>query len=242
MTACGVDGHGLGRLGPRWPPLVAPAAAAEIVLGMAAPLLAAVATGAHRRAHVPREPGRAAAGHAQGVRREGGVLHDLVVAMLKGLELQPAPFVVSFVGVFRRLVWRAGGALRAPVSRACARRPVTGSPPSCPNRPSARRTLDAGKVIIDHVSNSSPDHPLIHLPPVFGIDMSVSKHVFMLWLVAALVFVVVTALVRRYLTQPTLVPTGHDERRSRPSSSSSATTSCGRTSARSACSAGRRCC
>ena len=69
-------------------------------------------------------------------------------------------------------------------------------------------TLDIGKVIIDHVSNSSPEHPLIHLPPIFGIDMSVSKHVFMLWLVAALIFIVVTALVRRYMAQPKMVPTG----------------------------------
>ena len=72
----------------------------------------------------------------------------------------------------------------------------------------AQQTFDAGKVIIEHVSNSSPDHPLIHLPPIFGIDMSVSKHVFMLWLVAALIFIVVTALVRRYLAQPKMVPTG----------------------------------
>ena len=40
--------------------------------------------------------------------------------------------------------------------------------------------------IIGHVANSPPDHPLIHLPAVFGIDLSVSKHVFMLWVVAAI--------------------------------------------------------
>ena len=72
----------------------------------------------------------------------------------------------------------------------------------------APETLNVGKVIIEHVSNSSPDHPLIHLPPIFGIDMSISKHVFMLWLVAALIFIVATALVRRYLAQPKMVPTG----------------------------------
>ena len=54
--------------------------------------------------------------------------------------------------------------------------------------------FNAGKVIIEHVSNSGLDHPLIHLPKVFGIDFSVTKHVFMLWLVAALVFVIVTAV------------------------------------------------
>jgi F-type H+-transporting ATPase subunit a len=62
--------------------------------------------------------------------------------------------------------------------------------------------------IIGHVANSSPDHPLIHLPPIFGIDLSVSKHVLMLWVVAALLFLVVTTLVRRYVRQPRLVPTG----------------------------------
>jgi F-type H+-transporting ATPase subunit a len=77
-----------------------------------------------------------------------------------------------------------------------------------PQQPPPPETLDIGKVIIDHVSNSSPDHPLIHLPPVFGIDLSVSKHVFMLWLVAGLIFIVVTTLVRRYLAQPKMVPTG----------------------------------
>ena len=39
---------------------------------------------------------------------------------------------------------------------------------------------------------ASLDHPLIHLPTIVGIDFSVTKHVFMLWLVAAFVFVVVT--------------------------------------------------
>jgi F-type H+-transporting ATPase subunit a len=68
--------------------------------------------------------------------------------------------------------------------------------------------FNAGETIIGHVSNSSLDHPLIHLPPVFGIDMSVTKHVFMLWVVAALLFVVITALVRTYLKRDKMVPTG----------------------------------
>ena len=68
--------------------------------------------------------------------------------------------------------------------------------------------FNAGEVIIEHVSNSSIDHPLIHLPTIFGIDFSVTKHVFMLWVVAALVFVIITATVRRYLRQDRLVPTG----------------------------------
>src|SRR6185295_16251022 len=68
--------------------------------------------------------------------------------------------------------------------------------------------FDAGEVIIHHVANSSIDEPLIHLPRVMGIDFSVTKHVRMLWLVAATVFVVVTWIVRRYLRQDRLVPTG----------------------------------
>jgi F-type H+-transporting ATPase subunit a len=72
----------------------------------------------------------------------------------------------------------------------------------------AAEGFNAGEVIIEHVSNSPIDHPLIHLPRVFGIDFSVTKHVFMLWLVAAIVFVVVTLTVRRYLRQDRLVPSG----------------------------------
>jgi F-type H+-transporting ATPase subunit a len=72
----------------------------------------------------------------------------------------------------------------------------------------AGETFNAGETIIEHVSNSPIDHPLIHLPKVFGIDFSVTKHVFMLWLVAALVFLAVTTIVRRYLKSGRQVPTG----------------------------------
>jgi F-type H+-transporting ATPase subunit a len=72
----------------------------------------------------------------------------------------------------------------------------------------AGETFNAGETIIEHVSNSPIDHPLIHLPKVFGIDFSVTKHVFMLWLVATLVFLVVTTIVRRYLRSGRQVPTG----------------------------------
>ena len=68
--------------------------------------------------------------------------------------------------------------------------------------------FNAGETIIEHVSNSSLDHPLIHLPTVLGINFSVTKHVFMLWLVAATVFVVVTWTIRRYLKQGALIPHG----------------------------------
>src|SRR3954469_18269174 len=68
--------------------------------------------------------------------------------------------------------------------------------------------FNAGEVIIEHVSNSSVDHALLHLPKILGIDFSVTKHVLMLWLVAAFVFVVVTLTVRTYLKKDRLVPSG----------------------------------
>src|SRR5690606_40891986 len=74
--------------------------------------------------------------------------------------------------------------------------------------PAPAEGFDAGELIIGHVANSPIDHPLIHLPPIFGIDFSVTKHVFMLWVVAALLFLVVTSLVRRYLKGGGLVPSG----------------------------------
>jgi F-type H+-transporting ATPase subunit a len=68
--------------------------------------------------------------------------------------------------------------------------------------------FDVGETILGHVSNSGLDHPLIHLPKVFGIDLSITKHVLMLWLVAVAVFVIITWVVRRYLRQERLVPSG----------------------------------
>src|SRR3954462_11992130 len=68
--------------------------------------------------------------------------------------------------------------------------------------------FDAGETIIHHVANSSLDEPLIHLPKVMGIDLSITKHVMMLWVVAVLLFVIVTWAVRRYLKQDRLVPSG----------------------------------
>jgi F-type H+-transporting ATPase subunit a len=61
--------------------------------------------------------------------------------------------------------------------------------------------FNAGETIIGHVANSSHEHALIHLPKVMGIDFSVTKHVLMLWLVAAAIFILVTAMVRRYLRE-----------------------------------------
>jgi F-type H+-transporting ATPase subunit a len=71
---------------------------------------------------------------------------------------------------------------------------------------SAAQGFDAGEVIVEHVSNTSHEHPLIHLPKVLGIDMSVTKHVLMLWVVAGVLFIVITAIVRRYARQDQTVP------------------------------------
>jgi F-type H+-transporting ATPase subunit a len=72
----------------------------------------------------------------------------------------------------------------------------------------AAEGFNAGETIIEHVANSSVDHPLIHLPKIFGVDMSVTKHVLMLWIVATLLFAVVTWIVRRYVRQERLIPSG----------------------------------
>ena len=68
--------------------------------------------------------------------------------------------------------------------------------------------FDAGEVILQHVSNSSIDHPIIHLPTIFGIDFSVTKHVLMLWIVASIVFISVTWAVRKYIRKEDPVPSG----------------------------------
>jgi F-type H+-transporting ATPase subunit a len=72
----------------------------------------------------------------------------------------------------------------------------------------ATEKFNAGETIIGHVSNSSHDHPLIHLPTIGGVDLSVTKHVFMLWVVAVLLFVIITWAVRRYLRQERPLPSG----------------------------------
>ncbi len=58
--------------------------------------------------------------------------------------------------------------------------------------------FNAGETILHHIANSA-DHPVLPLPEVLGIDFSVTKHVFMLWLVAGVVFAVTTWIVRRHL-------------------------------------------
>ena len=54
----------------------------------------------------------------------------------------------------------------------------------------AAGAFNPGEVILGHVSNGP--HPLIHLPTIYGVDFSVTKHVLMLWIVAAIVFFVIT--------------------------------------------------
>ena len=65
-----------------------------------------------------------------------------------------------------------------------------------------------GDNIIHHVSNSSLDHPFIQLPHIFSIDLSVTKHVFMLWIVAVLVACSVIIPIRKYLQQDKPQPKG----------------------------------
>jgi F-type H+-transporting ATPase subunit a len=72
----------------------------------------------------------------------------------------------------------------------------------------APEKFNVGEAILEHVSNSSIDEPLIHLPKIWIFDFSVTKHVFMLWLVAFLVFTIVTLIVRRHLKRGGLVPAG----------------------------------
>jgi len=74
-------------------------------------------------------------------------------------------------------------------------------------RAGAEAKFDAGKTIIEHVSNAR-EHPILHLPTILGIDFSITKHVMMLWLVAAFVFIVATVAIRRYLKQDELLPSG----------------------------------
>jgi F-type H+-transporting ATPase subunit a len=66
----------------------------------------------------------------------------------------------------------------------------------------AKKGLD----FVGHVANG--EHALFHIPPIFGIDFSVTKHVLMLLLVAIGVFLIVTGAVRSYLRSGRQVPSG----------------------------------
>ena len=43
-------------------------------------------------------------------------------------------------------------------------------------REAAEKGPNIGQTIVEHVSNSSLDHPLIHLPKVFGIGICLLTH------------------------------------------------------------------
>ncbi|MEE9167359.1 MAG: F0F1 ATP synthase subunit A [Candidatus Neomarinimicrobiota bacterium] len=60
-------------------------------------------------------------------------------------------------------------------------------------------------MILDHVSNSDP---ILKLPTVFGINLSITKHVIMLWVAAVTVFTVFYLASRRYRKEKLPVPTG----------------------------------
>lgn len=68
--------------------------------------------------------------------------------------------------------------------------------------------FDAGEIIIQHVANTAVDHPIIELPTLWGVNFSVTKHVLILWLLAAFLFTVITWTVQRYLNQERPVPRG----------------------------------
>ena len=65
-----------------------------------------------------------------------------------------------------------------------------------------------GPNIIHHVSNSDIAHPIIKFPKVFGIDISVTKHVIMLWIAFLLVSALVIIPTRVFLRSGRKVPSG----------------------------------
>ena len=67
-------------------------------------------------------------------------------------------------------------------------------------------TQQVADYIIGHVSNSDQAHPILQLPSIFGIDMSVTKHVMMLWIVATVVSLSIIVPIRKFLRQTTYNP------------------------------------
>jgi len=64
---------------------------------------------------------------------------------------------------------------------------------------------EIGPMILHHVSNSDP---IVQLPSLFGINMSITKHVIMLWVAAAIVFIVFYLATRRYRKEGMFIPRG----------------------------------
>ena len=67
---------------------------------------------------------------------------------------------------------------------------------------------NVGPNIIHHVSNSDISHPILHFPKILGFDLSVTKHVLMLWIVSFVVLISIIIPVRRFLKSKKDVPTG----------------------------------
>ena len=65
-----------------------------------------------------------------------------------------------------------------------------------------------GDNIIHHVSNSDIDHPIVHLPHLLNIDMSITKHVLMLWIVVFSVGLFVILPVQQFIKQKKMIPSG----------------------------------
>src|SRR5262245_66284135 len=80
--------------------LVVPSAAAEILLGMAAPLLAVVGTAGLAAQTFQSNPAQLLPVMLKAFIAKAVFFVTWVIAMLKGFELQPAPFVISFVAYF----------------------------------------------------------------------------------------------------------------------------------------------
>ena len=79
---------------------VAPAAAAEIVLGMAAPLLAVVATSVLAERTFLANPSMLLPVMLKALIAKAVFFTTYLVTMLKGVELRPEPFAISFVVYF----------------------------------------------------------------------------------------------------------------------------------------------
>lgn len=86
------------------------------------------------------------------------------------------------------------------------------SAPSATEHVSSSVMDQVGPNIIHHVSNTFSEtdafHPIISLPTIFGINLSVSKHVLMLWIVSFLLISTVVIPVRKFIRSGKTVPSG----------------------------------
>ena len=64
---------------------------------------------------------------------------------------------------------------------------------------------DPAEVAIDHVANSY-DHIILHLPSLGVFDFSITKHVFLLILVALITVSSMIFLVQNYISSKTKIP------------------------------------